>query len=69
MYQADISVQNAIDYAFHKNAIFCIKTFVETLLLLKDEEQFRGCFDKAILLMISRGIDVKDLARSSLFFP
>lgn len=69
MYQSDISVLNAIDYAFHKNAIFCIKAFVETLLILKNEEEFRGCFDKAILLMISRGIDVKDLVRSSLFFP
>ena len=38
MYSADISGQNAIDYAFkHKSAIYCIKAFVETLLTLKDE--------------------------------
>lgn len=45
MYQTDISVLSAIDYAFLKNSIFCIKAFVDTLMLLKDEQQFRGCFD------------------------
>ena len=34
MYQDDISGQNVIDYAFKKNAIFCIKAFVDTLLVL-----------------------------------
>lgn len=38
MYQTDISVFNAIDYAFLNNAIFCIKAFVDTLLILKDEQ-------------------------------
>lgn len=37
MYQKDISGLSVIDYAFDKGAIFCIKAFVETLLLLKDE--------------------------------
>ena len=37
MYQQDISGQNAIDNAFKKNAIFCIKAFVETLLILKND--------------------------------
>lgn len=69
MYQTDISVFNAIDYAFFNNAIFCIKAFVDTLLILKDEQQFRGCFDKALLLMICRRMDIKDLVQSSLFYP
>lgn len=69
MYQTDISVLSAIDYAFLKNSIFCIKAFVDTLLLLKDEQPFRGCFDKAVLLMISRNMDIKDLVQSSLFYP
>lgn len=54
MYQSDISGQNVIDYAFKKNAIFCIKAFVDTLLLLSDEESFANCFDKAILMMIGK---------------
>lgn len=68
MYQADIASFNAIDYAFQKNAIFCIKAFVETLLILTGEHQFRNCFDKAILMMISRGMDVKELVNSPLFY-
>jgi len=60
---------NAIDYAFQKNAIYCIKAFVETLLILPDEIQFRNCFDKALLLMITRGMDVKQLVNSQLFYP
>lgn len=69
MYQPDISNKNAIDYAFQKNAIFCIKAFVDTLLILSDENQFRNCFDRALLLMIERGLDVKSLVNSSLFYP
>jgi hypothetical protein len=38
MYQNDISGQNVIDYAFKKNAIFCIKAFVDTLLVLTEEK-------------------------------
>jgi len=64
MYQTDVGGRNAIDHAFKKNAIFCIKAFVETLLILPEEVQFRNCFDKALLLMIKRGIDVKDLVSS-----
>jgi hypothetical protein len=64
MYQPDISGINAIDHAFKKNAIFCIKAYVETLILLTDEVHFRNCFDKALLLMISKGIDVKELVNS-----
>ena len=52
MYQQDISGQNAIEYAIKKNAISCIKAFVETLLMFTNEKQFRNCFDKAILPMI-----------------
>ena len=71
MYQKDISGQSVIDYAFDKKAIFCIKAFVETLLILSNEEenQFRNCFDKAILLMIEKGMDVKELVNSELLFP
>jgi len=37
MYQHDIVGNNAIDYAFQANAIFCIKAFVESLLILPEE--------------------------------
>lgn len=69
MYQKDISGRSVIDYAFQKKAIFSIKAFVETLLILKDEQQFRNCFDKAILLMIDNDMDVKELVNSELFYP
>ena len=68
MYQKDIAGQNAIDYAFNRNAIFCIKAFVETLLILTDDVTFQNCFDKALLMMVSRGMDVKDLVNSELFY-
>lgn len=64
MYMSDIANLNAIDYAFQKNAIYCIKAFVDTLLFLSDENQFRNCFDHALLLMIERDLDVKDLISS-----
>ena len=41
---------------------------MDTLLILSDENQFRNCFDRALLLMIERDLDVKDLINSSLFF-
>mmetsp|Transcript_26611 Transcript_26611/g.40609 ORF Transcript_26611/g.40609 Transcript_26611/m.40609 type:complete len:114 (+) Transcript_26611:5144-5485(+) len=69
MYQQDILGLNAIDHAFKKNSIFCIKAFVDTLLVLPEEVQFRNCFDKALLLMINRGMDVKELVSSQIFFP
>jgi hypothetical protein len=59
---------NAIDNAFKKNAIFCIKAFVETLIILTDDVNFRNCFDKALLMMISKGMDVKELVSSELFY-
>ena len=68
MYQSDICGYNAIDYAFKRNSIFCIKAFVETLLILTGQNQFNNCFDKAILKMISREMDVKELVNSALFF-
>lgn len=45
MYQPNISGINAIDHAFQKNSIFCIKAFVDNLLNLKEDHQFRNCFD------------------------
>ena len=71
MYQPDISGQNAIDYAFQRDSIFCIKSFVDSILKLSDdgESQFRNCFDQALLLMISRGIDVIELVNSQLLYP
>ena len=68
MYQPDIAGYNAFDYAFKQNAIFCIKAFAEKLLIMSEEIQFRNCIDHAILLMIDRGMDVKELVTSSLFF-
>ena len=70
MYQEDISGDNAIERAFRKNSIFCIQSFVESLLQLNSNEaQFRNCFDKALLMMINRNIEVKDLVNSNLFYP
>jgi hypothetical protein len=58
MYQTDISGMNAIDQAFKKNAIFCIKAFVDTLIILTEGGNFRNCFDKALLMMIGKEMDV-----------
>lgn len=68
MYQKDISGLNAINQAFRKNSFFCIKAFVETLLIMTDEGQFKNCFDQAILQMIEKGMDVKELVNSELFY-
>lgn len=35
---------------------------------MTDESQFKNCFDQAILHMIDRGMDVKELVNSPLFF-
>ena len=59
MYQDDISGINAITIAFKRNSIFCIKAFVDNLLELQNGSQFRNCFDKALLIMINKGMDVK----------
>lgn len=69
MYQEDMSGKNAIDNAFEKNSIFCIKAFVDSLLQLTDEMQFKNCFDKALLLMINKGMDVKELVKSTILYP
>jgi hypothetical protein len=36
---------------------------------LTDDSQFRNCFDRAVLLMIVKGMDVKELVNSDLFYP
>ena len=66
MYQNDLSGKNAIDYAFKKESIFCIKNFVDSILKQSDEVEckFRNCFDQALLPMISRGMDVIELLNS-----
>ena len=66
MYQKDIGGYNAIDEAFRKNSFFCIKAFVETSLIMTEEREFRNCFDKAMLPMIDKGMDVKELVNSDL---
>jgi hypothetical protein len=68
MYQEDLAGFNAIDVAFEHNAIFCIKAFVDSVLQINQEVHFRNCFDKALLLMIKKGLDVKALVNSKLFF-
>jgi hypothetical protein len=60
---------NAIDYAFEKNSIFSIKLFVDCLLDMADQDKFKNCFDKALILMISKGMDVQELVNSSLLYP
>lgn len=54
MFQDDISGTGAIDHAFSKNSIFCIKSFMDSLLNLThaQDSQFGNCFDQAVLLMI-----------------
>ena len=69
MYQEDLCGVNAIDNAFANNSIFCIKAFVDNLLQLTDEMHFRNCFDKALVIMIRKGLDVKDLVNSNLLYP
>jgi len=69
MFQDDIAGNNPIDIAFRQNSIFCIKAFVDSLLHLTDEISFRNYVDKALLLMISRGLDVKRYVKSDIFFP
>ena len=41
---------------------------MDSLLQLTGEEQFRNCFDKAVLMMVKKSMDVKELVNSSLFF-
>ena len=69
MYQRDIKGRTAIDYAFSKNAIFCVKAFVETLMTLPKNSQFQNCFDKALIKMIEVGLDTKELMNSHMFYP
>lgn len=69
MYVEDISNENAIDKAFQKNSIFCIKAFVDNLMQLTVVQmQFRNCFDKALLKLIDKGVDAKELVNSNLFY-
>lgn len=42
---------------------------MESLITLTEEVSFRNCFDKALVLMITRGMDVKKLVNSDVFFP
>ena len=58
MFQNNIEGMNPIDIALEKNAIFSIKAYSDTLLILKDENLFRDCINQAVLLLIKRGIDV-----------
>jgi len=46
-----------------------LKAFVESLLKLPNEPSFRNCFNKALLFMIEKGINVQNLVTSELFFP
>jgi len=58
-----------VDTAFQSGSIFCIKALVDSVLLLPNELSFRNCFDKAVLRLINKGLDVGDLVVSELFFP
>ena len=69
MFQNDIEGMNPIDIALKKNAIFSIKAYSDTLLILKDENLFRDCIDQAVLLLIKRGIDVNQLLSSYVIYP
>jgi len=70
MYHEDIMGESAIDKAYMRNSIFCIRAFVVNLLQLQEvQNQFRNCFDKALLLMIDKNLDTKELVSSELFYP
>ena len=69
MYQHNISGISAIDNAFLKNSIFSIKAFVDSMLDLKEDKQFRNSFDQALLKMIRKGMNVKELCNSGLLYP
>ena len=69
MYQDNIAGSNAIDNAFDQNSIFCIKAFVHSLLHLTGDKQFRNNFDKGLVMMINKDMDVKELVNSYLFYP
>lgn len=68
MYHEDLAGENAIDVAFRHSAIFCIRAFVDSVLQINEEAQFKNCFDKALLMMIKKGLDVTELVNSDLFF-
>ena len=68
MFQNDIAGSNPIDIAFKQNSIFCIKAFIDCLLHLTHEISFRNYVDKALLLMISRGLDVKKYINNVILF-
>ena len=38
-------------------------------MFLTDDANFRNCFDKALLMMIQKGLDVEELVNSNLFYP
>lgn len=69
MFQDDIAGDNAIDIAFRMNSIYSIKAFVDSLLHLQEEITFRNYVDKALLMMISNGLDVINYVKSDIFFP
>lgn len=64
-----MSGKNAIDIAFEVNSIFSIKLFVNRLLELDDQEKFKNCFDKALILMIAKKMNVNQLLNSNLLYP
>jgi hypothetical protein len=71
MYQVDISGNNAVDIAFQSNSILSIKAFVESIISLtnSNDVSFRNCFDKALIMMINKGMDVKSLVSNDIFYP
>lgn len=71
MFQTDISGQNSLDKAFQSNSILSIKAFVDSIISLKGSEDmnFGNCFDKALITMIERNMDVKKIVASEVFYP
>jgi len=49
--------------------MFSIKAYSDALLILKDENLFRDCINQALLLLISRGIEVNQLLSSYVIYP
>ena len=68
MFQSDISGQSSIDIAINKTSMFSVKAFAESILKLKDVG-IRNCFEKAIIQLILKGMEVNDICQSNVLYP
>ena len=48
--------------------MFSVKAFAESILKMKDVG-IRNCFEKAIIQLILKGMDVKEICQSNVLYP